>query len=344
MLKLSFGRKLLVGLTLFQPSIVKIFVYRLLGADIGKHVHIGFGSYIFSEKIVLRDGVSMAKNVHIVCREIIADEESAISDEVTVDGESSLKLGKGCYLGPRAYINVARPVVLEDDVGMGGHIYTHGVWPPYTEGYPRKIAPVTLKKGAWVPPHTTILPGVTIGEETIIGTGAVVTKSVPSRAFAVGVPAEVTKSVDEMQLKLTPSQKERRIREILHDFRSWIRGSIAIEENVKMGDHVFMLVLIRGLFLRTKRWGFYYTSDDVTPELIENLFSFRKVFTKIIIISLKRMSQEILRKLAEKPTLYNFFEWIDLERYRSKRSWDDFFLLLRDFFRSYYGVRFRLEK
>ena len=264
MLKITTGKKIIVGFTLFLPSLIKLLAYKMLGANIEKNVHIGLGAYIFAEKITLREGVSIGNSVHVVCKEIFVDEDVKIASEVTIGGESSCHIGKRCYIGQRAHINVAERVVLEDDVGLGGDIYTHGVWPPYIEGYPRKFAPVIIKRGAWIPPNTTILPGVTIGEEAMIGTGAVVTKSIPRRAFAIGIPAQVVKSVDAIQVKLTSSQKEARIKEILDDFKRWIGDNMPTEENVKVGDFEFALVVKKKSLLETKRWALYYTSENVT--------------------------------------------------------------------------------
>jgi carbonic anhydrase/acetyltransferase-like protein (isoleucine patch superfamily) len=89
-------------------------------------------------------------------------------------------------------------ITIEDDVqiGSGIHIYVsnhlfkvidskidnteHGL-----------IKPVILKKGCWIGANTIILPGVVIGEYSIIGAGSVVTKSVPANVIAAGNPAKV---------------------------------------------------------------------------------------------------------------------------------------------------------
>lgn len=52
---------------------------------------------------------------------------------------------------------------------------------------------ITIKRGAWIGADVIILPGVTIGENCVIGAGAVVTKSIPDYSVAIGVPARVVK-------------------------------------------------------------------------------------------------------------------------------------------------------
>ncbi|MGN1090268.1 MAG: sugar O-acetyltransferase [Huintestinicola sp.] len=57
--------------------------------------------------------------------------------------------------------------------------------------------PVTVGKNVWISSNSTICPGVTIGDNAVIGAGSVVTKDVPENMVAVGVPAGVIKSIFE---------------------------------------------------------------------------------------------------------------------------------------------------
>lgn len=52
---------------------------------------------------------------------------------------------------------------------------------------------MTLGRNVWVGAHATILPGVTIGDNSVVAAGAVVTKDVPANCVAAGVPASVVK-------------------------------------------------------------------------------------------------------------------------------------------------------
>ena len=54
---------------------------------------------------------------------------------------------------------------------------------------------ILIKRNAWIGARVSILPGVTIGENAIIGTGSVVTKDIPDNAVAVGNPARVIKII-----------------------------------------------------------------------------------------------------------------------------------------------------
>ena len=55
---------------------------------------------------------------------------------------------------------------------------------------------IHIKKNAWIGARVSILPGVTIGENAIVGTGSIVTKDVPDNAVAVGTPARIVKMLE----------------------------------------------------------------------------------------------------------------------------------------------------
>lgn len=58
-------------------------------------------------------------------------------------------------------------------------------------------APITIKDGCWICSSATICGGVTIGENSIVAAGAVVTRDVPANSIVAGVPAKVIRAIDE---------------------------------------------------------------------------------------------------------------------------------------------------
>ncbi len=60
-----------------------------------------------------------------------------------------------------------------------------------------RVHSIKIGQGCWIGQNVVILPGVTIGEMTIVGANSVVTKDLPSRCIAMGSPARVTKIWDE---------------------------------------------------------------------------------------------------------------------------------------------------
>lgn len=57
--------------------------------------------------------------------------------------------------------------------------------------------PVVIGNGCWICANVTVLPGVTIGQNCVIGTGSVVTRSIPSNSFAAGNPCRVIRTLTE---------------------------------------------------------------------------------------------------------------------------------------------------
>ncbi|TLZ84951.1 MAG: acyltransferase [Methanobacteriota archaeon] len=157
---------------------LKKFFLRRSGARIRDHVRIRRGSYVFGREIILGEGVVLEPNVHIVCGHLEMGTECKIDSETVVYGEGSLIMADGSYVGPRAWIDCSASVRLGRDtgVGPGSMIFTHGVWLSYLEGNPRKLEEVTLGDKVWVPAGVTVLPGVTVGDEAMIGAGSVVSK------------------------------------------------------------------------------------------------------------------------------------------------------------------------
>ena len=110
-----------------------------------------------------------------------------------------LSLGNNSGIGIKCCIN--GPVTIGNNVMMGQEviIYTtrHNdsrVDIPIMEQGMCKVSPVTICDDVWIGGRVIILPGVTIGQGSIIGAGAIVTKDIPPYSVAVGVPAKVVRN------------------------------------------------------------------------------------------------------------------------------------------------------
>jgi len=107
-----------------------------------------------------------------------------------------LKLGERVDVGAFTYINAELGVVLEDDVQIGSHcsIYTIST----IDG---KRGKVSIRRNARIGTHSVIMPGVTVGEDAIVGACSYVTRDVPAESLAYGVPAEVIRKLTPDELK-----------------------------------------------------------------------------------------------------------------------------------------------
>ena len=112
------------------------------------------------------------------------------------------KIGKDVFIGDNVHLDLLHPqlITIEDNVsiGMRTMIFTHrSHWSPYLENiYPRSTAPVLVKRGSWIAPGCIILPGVTIGENSVVGSGAIVLKDVESYTVVGGNPAKLIKRIN----------------------------------------------------------------------------------------------------------------------------------------------------
>ena len=125
---------------------------------------------------------------------------------------SKISIGDNVVIRPGTFL-FADPtdgggsIIIEDKVsiGPGVHFYTNNhefsdaSQAIYDQGYPTPTEndSIILKKGCWIGAAVIILPGVTIGENAVIGAGSVVTKNIPAYTVAVGNPAKVIKSIKE---------------------------------------------------------------------------------------------------------------------------------------------------
>jgi UDP-2-acetamido-3-amino-2,3-dideoxy-glucuronate N-acetyltransferase len=103
-----------------------------------------------------------------------------------------VEIQKGVVIGDRckveAYAFIPSGVTIEDEVFVGPHVcFTNDLMPRAVGEW--EIIPTLVKKGASIGANATIICGVTIGRNAMVGAGAVVTKDVPDNAVVVGCPA-----------------------------------------------------------------------------------------------------------------------------------------------------------
>ena len=99
-----------------------------------------------------------------------------------------VNIGNNVHIGRRVTLDNAYPeyIYLEDNVSLSGdnYILAHSIpYEHFKNFLGSYVAPVIIKKGAWVAIMATVLPGVTIGKNAIIGAGVVVNKNVPDSAI-----------------------------------------------------------------------------------------------------------------------------------------------------------------
>ena len=113
--------------------------------------------------------------------------------------------GDGISIGARCFVNFnctmldGAPITIGDECLLASGVQlitaTHPVDPVQRRKAIEQALPVTIGDGVWLAAGVLVCPGVTIGENTVVGAGAVVTRSLPPGVVAYGNPARVVREV-----------------------------------------------------------------------------------------------------------------------------------------------------
>jgi len=115
-----------------------------------------------------------------------------------------IKIGENCHIAPYVQLDWLYPsqISIEENVAIGSNtmIFAHiniGTNEFLkTEKYPRQVKPVIIKSGAWINPGCIITAGVTVGKNSIVSVGSVVTNDIPDYCIVAGNPARIIKKIE----------------------------------------------------------------------------------------------------------------------------------------------------
>ena len=155
-----------------------------------------------NQVLSIKDDVKLGKDVRLST--FINLYGCEIGDETKIGAfveiQKNASVGRRCKISSHTFI--CEGVTIEDNVFIGhGVMFVNDMYPRATAGdalqteQDWKVEKTLVKKGATIGTGVTVLANVTIGEDAIVGAGAVVTRDVPPRTIVAGNPARVLRSV-----------------------------------------------------------------------------------------------------------------------------------------------------
>jgi acetyltransferase-like isoleucine patch superfamily enzyme len=166
--------------------------------------------FVLPGKLVLGRGVSIGSYGYLDCSAvhgIVLEDRVTLRERIWVQCRSGLNvpaegivIGAGSYIGPNAVIGAGGAVAIGKGVQIGAgftlsaesHVADDSG--SFTSGHVSRRG-IRIGDRCWFGNNVTVLDGVTIGDDCVIGAGAVVTRSIPSSSVAFGTPARVVKTV-----------------------------------------------------------------------------------------------------------------------------------------------------
>ena len=148
------------------------------------------------DKLITRD------EIQAFCKKFFKNfGDSSIVPPFRCDYGYNISIGDRSFINYNTSIIDVAEIIIGDDVLIGPDcgIYTasHPIDPEIRKTGVEFGRKITIENGAWIGGHSTILPGVKIGENSIIGAGSVINKDIPKNVIAAGNPIRIVRKFNE---------------------------------------------------------------------------------------------------------------------------------------------------
>jgi acetyltransferase-like isoleucine patch superfamily enzyme len=222
-----------------DTSIIKKFK----NCKIGKINILGEGEITLGDSVIIKDNVTFN-----IDEELIIGDRSIINENVEISGRK-IKLGTECWIdkysfiggggchgkygifesddwlhmGMYSMVNIDKKVAIGSEVGLGmnTHVYTHGRYLSYLDGFPSKSNPISIGSNVWIP-NAIVLAN--IGSNVVISVMSLVNQDIPSGCLAGGIPARIlkancypSKKEDKLQISLGNGRLEQLFNNFCYD-------------------------------------------------------------------------------------------------------------------------------
>lgn len=134
-------------------------------------------------------------------------------EHIFIEPPMHLAYGKNVFIGDYFYANFNMTIVDDIEVTIGDHVMFgpnvtlsvtgHPVHPDMRENGRQFSKPIHIGNHVWIGAGAIILPGITIGDNSVIGAGSVVTKDVPADVVAVGNPCRVLREITDKDKEIS---------------------------------------------------------------------------------------------------------------------------------------------
>jgi maltose O-acetyltransferase len=116
---------------------------------------------------------------------------------VTVKKGAVLKIGDRVFINDGVNICASGSIEIGNDVKIGDMSYLYDSdFHELEEGRSARVLPIKIGNNVWIGAHCILLPGTTIGDDSVVAAGAVVTRPIGPRCLAAGIPAKVIKELN----------------------------------------------------------------------------------------------------------------------------------------------------
>ena len=152
-------------------------------------------------------------------QQLLRDMLGRVGQAVHVDMDFHCEYGRNIFVGDRVIINMNCTFVDNHRIDIGNNVLIASNVQIYTATHSTRVGermaesqdgggvacytlarPVRIEDGAWIGGGAILLPGVTIGRNSVVGAGSVVTRSIPANCVAVGNPCRVIRQIDNGEL------------------------------------------------------------------------------------------------------------------------------------------------
>lgn len=157
-------------------------------------------SYVTKKLLIQMNNASDPAEVRELLSQITGtdiDESVAVFTPLYINYGKHTKIGKNVFINFDCTFLDLGGITIEDNVQIAPKVNLLSEGHPVSPENRHSLVPgpIHIKKNAWIGANATILPGVTIGENSIVAAGAVVSKDVPDNTVVGGVPAKIIKSI-----------------------------------------------------------------------------------------------------------------------------------------------------